>query len=966
MLFSNVAARLRAAIVLFFLFIAVVGSAQVSRTSGTVQGTVSDQSGGVIVDARVQLTNPANNQARDVTTNSAGAFVVTGVPAGVYQLRVDVSGFAAYQNNAVEISVGNVTNLSVRLAAASVQQQVTVTEESPVIDATQTTVATTVGSERIEESPVVSRNYLNFVLLAPSLSSSNSARSSSSVSSSVLGDSGFTFAGQRPRSNSLYIDGVENNDEFEGSVRTQLSPETIQEFQVVNNGLSAESGGGAGGSINVVTKSGANILHGDTFLFMQNGALNAREPLTNETTKPALDRERVGFALGGPIIPNCTFFYVAGEQERSRGDDSPFITPSVAQSINSLLSSGIYPRLATRQVNSDTFHVTRAETEASGRLDHQINSANSLLVKYAFTNNREAGDAFNVGGLVDPSSRGSSFTRDQGMTAGLSSVLSSTTLNNFNLQISRRTQVLRTGDQLGPGVSIAGMVEFGRPYSGNSSRTEDHYEALDGITILRGRHLPKFGFDLDHIREAAAVADGFGAYYSFPSLTAFLSGAPDESLQSWGNPRTTFAVTRYAGFFQDHWNLSHRVTLDAGLRYDFEQLPSSIPQDPTNLAPRVGMAFSPSDKWVLRAGLGIFYDRYLLAATNRVLEWDGTSAFQQVAYGTLAAQIFNSSLGGAPLNPVPGIEPSIFTAANDLRTPYSETASAAVERLLTQNMTISGTYLFSRGVRLPRTVNSNLPAPVVLTAANAAGLGFSTVLPQEINRQVFGSARLNPAFDNIYEWQNASSSTYHGISFALNRRLANEIAFSGSYTFSKTIDDASDFSEQPQNVYALRTERSLSANDQRHRFVFSGTFDLPFGEEENGKKPTGAMAELFGNIETAPIVIVGSGRPVNPLAGFDANHNGAFPLSPRPQGFDRNTLHTGNQIELDLRVLKYFKIGEHGKLDWVAEAFNLLNHTNVAGLNQFFGPGVVPITSFNTPNRAGIARQFQFSIDFEF
>src|SRR5262249_9079716 len=169
--------------------------------------------------------------------------------------------------------------------------------------------------------------------------------------------------------------------------------------------------------------------------------------------------------------------------------------------------------------------------------------------------------------------------------------------------------------------------------------------------------------------------------------------------------------------------------------------------------------------------------------------------------------------------------------------------------------------------------------------------------------------------------QNESRSSYQGASFALNRRLANEIAFSGSYTISKTSDDASDFDEQPQDPYDLRAERSVSANDQRHRFVFSGIFDLPFGDEE---ERGGVGAKIFGNVETAPILIIGSGRPVDPLVGFDANHNGAFPLSSRPLSFSRNILHTSNQVELDLRVLKYFRVGEHGKLDLVAESFNLL------------------------------------------
>jgi len=231
---------------------------------------------------------------------------------------------------------------------------------------------------------------------------------------------------------------------------------------------------------------------------------------------------------------------------------------------------------------------------------------------------------------------------------------------------------------------------------------------------------------------------------------------------------------------------------------------------------------------------------------------------------------------------------------------------------------------------------------------------------------VFSPFRLSTQFDNIYRWENYASSVYHGLSLSLNRTLSNEIEFSGSYTISKAIDDASDFNEQPEDPYLLGAERALSSNDQRHRFVFSGTFDLPLGDEDNGKKPTGKFAKLFGNIEMAPILTIGSGRPINPLTGFDANRSGAFPLSARPLGFGRNSLRTDAQVQLDLRVLKFFKVGEHGKLDFVVESFNLLNHTNVVALNQFYGAANPPLPVFATPNKAGIPRQLQLSVDFEF
>jgi hypothetical protein len=201
---------------------------------------------------------------------------------------------------------------------------------------------------------------------------------------------------------------------------------------------------------------------------------------------------------------------------------------------------------------------------------------------------------------------------------------------------------------------------------------------------------------------------------------------------------------------------------------------------------------------------------------------------------------------------------------------------------------------------------------------------------------------------------------------SLNRRLSNEISFSGSYTFSKAIDDASDFNEQPENPYSLHAERALSSNDQRHRFVFSGTFDLPFADEEGGKKSSGMIAKLFGNIEAAPILIIESGRPINPLNGFDANRSGAFPLSSRPFGFGRNSLATNRQVQFDLRVLKFFKVGEHGKLDFVIESFNVLNHANVVSLNQFYGVASSPIPVFATANEAANPRQLQFSVDLEF
>jgi len=357
-------------------------------------------------------------------------------------------------------------------------------------------------------------------LLAPGVAPSNPQQNG--AAQTQLADSGFTFGGLRPRSNNLSIDGVDNNDEFTGSNRTALSLEIIREFQVVNSGFSAESGGSSGGSINVVTRSGANTIHGDVFAFVQNGALNARNPLESELSKPSLDRYRSGSSLGGPIVKDRTFYYAAFEQEHTRGQRSSHIDPAAASVINRALSSGAFPGVTTRRLRSGFFPVALAETEAAGKINQQIGKLHSLMARYAFTNNREAAGAFNTGGLVDASARGSSFVRDQAVVGSLVSTLSSRTVSDLRFQIASRRALLRTNDSIGPEIDIVGVAQFGRPYEGNSQRTENHYEI--GYTLEHTFRTNDFkvGGTLNAVRLRAFGPDGFAVDLSRSQKGAWL------------------------------------------------------------------------------------------------------------------------------------------------------------------------------------------------------------------------------------------------------------------------------------------------------------------------------------------------------------------------------------------------------------------------------------------------------------
>jgi hypothetical protein len=953
----------------FLLLICVVAAgAQTSRIGATLQGAVTDTSGSVISNAKIIFRNTLTNQGRSIATDERGFFRAEQLTVGTYEVRVEHPGFASYRHPAVQVGLGQTVHLDITLVPAAVASEVTVNAQPSVLDPSQTSVVSAIDQERIEELPVRSRNYLDFVLLSPGVSSSPATFSPSG--NTPLAGSGFTFGGLRTRSNNVAIDGLDNNDEYTGSSRTELSPEIVQEFQVVNNGLSAESGGASGGSINVITRSGTNIIHGDAFLFVQDGALNAREPFESDPRKPSYRRFRGGAALGGPIVNDRTFYYAAAEQEHNRGQAASDIDPTVVSSVNTFLASGAFPGLATRRLATGFFPIARAETEAAGKLDHQLTSNTALMLRYVFTNNKEAGDAFNNNGLIDASERGSSFTSDNALSASATSVIGSQAVSDFRFQVATRHAVLRTNEAFGPAIDIAGLIAFGRPYAGNGVRRENHYQVGYAYTRTVRSHLWKMGGTVNRVRLRAEVPDGFGGIFLFNSLADFLSGRPDQFRQAFGNPNVDFPVTSFGGFIQDHWSFARHLTIDLGVRYDFERLPARFNQDTNNVSPRIGLAWSPSASWVFRGGYGVFFDRYVLASLTRAIELDGSQVLEQVADGSASASLF-ALAGGGPLSaPAPAIAPSVFRPDPRMSTPYSQQASAGAEYLLAKNLTIRGDYLYVRGLKLPRTVNTNLLPPVVLTPANAPGLGIPNPVPQQIGREVFAPGRVNPLFDDIYQPQNSAGSTYNGASLTLSRRMNAELEFSASYTLSKTFDNASDYDEHPQNSFSLRPENAVSRQHQQQRFVFDALWDLPIGDEaEQGGKSeenTSWLARAFSHIEVAPILTAGSGRPVNPLTGLDASRSHAFPLSARPLGVGRNSLKTPGLFTMDLRILKYFPFGKAKRLDLAAEFFNLFNSANVSQINPVVGSGRTPLAGFRRALAGTGARQVQFSLDFEF
>jgi outer membrane receptor protein involved in Fe transport len=931
-----------------------------STNSGSIDGTVIGPDGVAVANASINLSE--TDAPSRVTTNAGdGTFLIRNLPSGSYVVRVTVPTFAPHEE-AVTVAVGRTSHLTIRLSIASEQQTVNVSAAAVTLDTSQTSSVVNIDRDRVEELPIPSRNYLTFVLLSPQAAAANPSLSQQGVTRSGVS---FSFGGLRPGSNAVYLDEVNDNDEYTGGSRTQLSPEAISDFQIVNHGFAAESGGGAGGSIDVQTRVGVNRIHGDAFTFVQNGALNGTPPLGLSPYKPDESRVRAGAALGGPIQRNRMFYYVAAEQEMAHGEDTNDLSPSALSLINSSLRN--YPPLSNLTLQSGFFPTTDQETELSGRIDRTLTSREAVMLRYAFTNSRNVNDAFNTDELTDRTARGSSFIADNSLNGTLTSTLSESILNKLSFELAQRRAVERTGQTAGPGILVSGTALFGTPYFGNDRRFETHTELADTFAMQSHQHFLQFGARADHVALRTQVPDGARGFFIFGSLPALQKRNPDFFTRSFGNFDTRLAETRFAGFAQDHWTASSALTVDLGLRYDYNRLPASLPQDALNFSPRLGLAWTPYKTVILRSGFGIFYDRYQLAAINRILEFDRAHAITQIVEDTDATSLYQS--GRISTLPLTGMAPSVWKAQLGLRNPYSEVSSLSVEKLLPWQSTLTGEYQYVRGVHLGRSSNINLAPPVVLTLANAPSVGISSPTPQQLGRPVFTKTRLDSTYDAVNQYATSANSGYRGATVTLNRQFQDDLQLMAGYTYSKTIDDASDDLEQPQNPYSTGDERALSLQDQRHRFTLSGLWLIgpDLGDPADAVKNAnpGPLMKALTGLEFAPIVSIASGFRANPVTGLDSSREHIYPIAARPKGFERNALSTPMNIDVDLRVLKMIPLNG-GHLDVVAESFNLLNHRNVSLLNTAFGSDNAPTSGFNAPIATSAARSIQFSIDYEF
>jgi len=908
-------------------------TAQQSVTSATLSGHTLDANGAAVSGASVTATNLETNQRQTATSDEEGRYRFAYLTVGTYQLAARAQGFAAY-NRQVTLTIGQALDVPLRLTVAGVAEEVNVTTDVPVVETVRTQVAETILPDEIDELPLNGRNYLDLALLVPGVTRTNTGSNQRFAETSAVPGQGLSVAGQRNLNNSFVVDGLSANDDAADLTGTYYSQDVIREFQVVTSGGIAEFGRASSGVVNIVTQSGTNDWRGRLYGFFRNQRFDARNPLAPR--KDPLTQAQYGATIGGPLRPDRTFLFVNFEQTRRNDSNVITISPAHVAAINDRLDRAGY---RGARVETGVVPGGHDSTNFFARADHDLNESNRLTARYSLYD-IAAVNSRNIGG-PNASSRGTALQNlDQTFAGSLVSSLSSRTLNEARFQFTRSRLDAPVNDEAGPAVNISGVANFGTATFSPLARDIDLYELVNNVSTQRGAHSLKAGVDLLYNRVQISFPGALQGVYTFTSLNNFLSGTYSSFQQAFGAPGQFQSNPNVGLFAQDEWRPRADLTVNAGLRYDAQFLHDPVETDANNFAPRIGVAYAPgARKTVVRAGLGLYFDRVPLRATSNALQRDGSKyVVVQLSPTQAGAPVFPNVLAARPATLT--TKPNITRIDPHIENSYSEQFYLQVERELPGDASVSVGYLRLRGLHLILSRNANVPR--FPASAGVPNLG-----------------RPDPSWGNISRFESSGTSSYDGLVVTFNKRAARWSSLRISYTLSKAIDDAGNFFfSTPQDNFNLRDERGPSDNDQRHRLVVSGTAGAPPTESASGPR------RLLRGFQLGYIFTYASRPPFNILTGNDRNGDTNF--NDRPAGVGRNAGRGFYYASLDLRLSRSFRLNERAGLEVLAEGFNVLNRANLALPNNTFGTGTTPLPSFGQPTAAIDPRQLQFGLRLNF
>jgi outer membrane receptor protein involved in Fe transport len=993
---------------LAILLFAVNMLAQSQATTGNIEGRIVDPQGAVVPNISLSATNQDNGFGKTAVTDEGGNFVFLLLPPGNYKVETAAAqGFAASTYENIRVTVGSKSTLEISLTVGSSVNVVDVQADGQGVETTRTSISSTVDERRVINLPMNGRNFLDFVTLTPGI-----VRDPNRAGDLAVG-------GQKGTLNSLQIDGTSSDNTFfgqssgrvgSGRAPSQFSIDTVKEFQVNQNGFSAEFGRAAGAVINVITRSGTNRFTGSAFEYFRDESLNARSPVlvSANRARPAGQINQFGGTFGGPIKKDKIFFFAAYEGQRSDLPNPVVLRslPFAPASVRTLLE----PKTASYNINrqQDTFLF---------KTDFNINERNQVWVRFN-QQNFTGTNLESSGTLSALEHTGNSNVKTSTLSSSWTSSLSANFFNEFRFQFSRDREPGLSNSET-PEVAVTanaggindGTFLFGRNNFSPRETTITRYQFVDNQTFIAGDHTVKYGADLLFDRIFNFFPGLFSGAYTFTSYAALAAGTPSRYRQSFAGAGTSGGTTNpnsseYGFFVQDDWRVSSKLLLNLGLRYDYQTIakppitnPNAAllaagfdtgfrPSDKNNIAPRLGFSYAFDPKTVLRGGYGMFYARTPAILTGTAHSQNGIQVVAidincttSPALCPTYPNVFSAVPTGATLAPV-----NLYLFDKDYEQPFTHQARLQFEREIFANTVFSVQYTLFRGDDLTRTRNANLNAPVATTVPIFNG---ATQTTDTLTIQRFPAARPIPTFQRISLYESTANSFYQGLSFELNRRFANRWQFNTSYTLSKAKDDkpdqtsvvvGSDDSKIAENQFDLSGEYGRSDLDVRHRFIFSPVYETGTFRYSENKFIRALLSDyIFTGIFTAQ-----SGIAYSAAVSGDPNNDGNT-ANDRAPGTLRNEFSSPATYQIDMRVGRIIRFGERYRLSLFAEGFNIFNRSNVQAVNTALysfstvsgAQRLTQTTNFGTPRifvsgspsftfNSSYNREFQLGIRFDF
>ncbi len=540
-------------------------------TTADLRGSVRTAAGAPVAKATVRLTQDATNQTRVLATDASGNYAFRLLPPGSYTLLVEATGYSSKRVKDLVLRIGSTMDFNVNLAGVEASATVEVVGENTIVDPTRTQASTVIDNNLINNLPINRRRFEDFSLTTPGVSKANSPDNGGTAA-----NSGLTFAGVNPRSNNVMVDGLDNNDVSTGSVRSSFSQEAVQEFQVVANGFSAEYGRAAGGTVNVVTKSGGNQFGGTVFFFDRQGSLDAKRPLSSGDQK--FSQSQFGATVSGSIVKDKLFYFVSVERFEKKDTNNVTISQAVADSI--LWNTGFQVHLG---------QLPYIENVTTGILKLDWNQSDtsrwSLRTTWAKEYNENQQE---WGGLVDRSAGGARRIEDKSFSLSNLFNASARFVNDFRVLYSLRDhELISLDDTHGPYTEILGAATYGTQRFLPQPRTEKSVQLVDTASFFFDKHSLKLGIDLMRTSLVGTLPLNFAGIYRYQQIPGFANGLaaleavnpngghglPAAFVQGFGDDYLDYSADYQSAYLQDDWQITPKFTLKLGVRYDREVLP---------------------------------------------------------------------------------------------------------------------------------------------------------------------------------------------------------------------------------------------------------------------------------------------------------------------------------------------------------------------------------------------------------